>query len=54
MYQKGVYYSGTEIFNSLLKAIKGISFKPKKFTIALKLYLLTHSFYTLDENFSKQ
>ena len=35
----------------LCKAIKGISSKPKKFKIALKHYLLTHSFYSLDEFF---
>ena len=33
---------------------KDISSKPGKFKIALKHYLLTHSFYTLDELFSKQ
>jgi formate/nitrite transporter FocA (FNT family) len=48
------YYSGIKIFNSLPKAIKDISSKPKKFKIALKHYLLTHSFYSLDEFFSKQ
>jgi len=54
MYQKGVYYSGIKIFNSLPKAIKDISSKPKKSKIALKHYLLKHSFYGLDEFFSKQ
>ena len=54
MYQKGVYYSGIEIFNGLPKAIKDISSKLKKFKIALKHYLLTHSFYSLDEFFSNQ
>jgi len=48
MYQKGVYSSGIKIFNSLPKAIKDISRRPKKFKIALKHYLLTHSFYSLD------
>jgi len=48
MYQKEVYYSGIKIFNCLLKAIKDISSKPKKFKIAVKHYLLTHSFYNLD------
>jgi len=48
MYQKGVYYSGIKIFNALPKAIKDISRKTKKFKIALKHYLLTHSFYSLD------
>jgi hypothetical protein len=49
MYQKGVYYSGNKIFNGLPKAIKNISTKPKKLKTALKHYLLTHSFYSLDE-----
>jgi len=51
MYQKGVYYSGIRIFYGLPKAIKDISSKPKKFKIALKHNLLTHSFYSLDEFF---
>jgi len=54
MYQKGVYYSGIKIFNGFSKATKDISSKPKKVKIALKHYLLTHSFYSLDEFFSKQ
>jgi hypothetical protein len=53
-YQKGVYNLGIGIFNGNPKAIKDISNKPKKFKIALKHYLLTHSFYSLDEFFSKQ
>jgi hypothetical protein len=48
IYQKGVYYSGIKIFNNLPKVIKDISNKPKRFKIALKQYLLTHSFYCLD------
>ena len=40
------------IFNSLPKAIKDISCKPKKFKISLKHYLLTHSFYSLDQFYS--
>jgi len=54
MYQKEVYYSGINIFDSLPKGIKDISSKPKKFKIALKHYLVMHSFYNLDELFSKQ
>ena len=48
MYQKGVQCLGIKIFNSLPKAIKDISSKPKKFKVTLKYYLLTHSFYSLD------
>jgi hypothetical protein len=48
LYQKGVYYSGIKIFNGFSTAIKDISSRPKKVKIALKHYLLTHSFYSLD------
>jgi hypothetical protein len=48
MYQKGVYYSGVNVFNSLPKTLKDISNKPGKFKIALKHFLQTHSFYSLD------
>ena len=54
MYQKEVYYSGINIFNGLPKAIKDISSKPKKFKIAPKHCLLTQSFYSADDFFSKQ
>ena len=54
MYQKGVYYAGIKIFNGLPKAIKDISSEPKKFKVTLKHCLLTHSFYSLDNFFSKQ
>jgi hypothetical protein len=47
-YQKEVYYSGITIFNGLPKSIKDISSKSKKFKIALKHYLLTYSFDSLD------
>ena len=44
----------TPLDNGLPKAIKDISSKPKNFKIALKHYLLTHLFYSLDELFSKK
>jgi hypothetical protein len=49
IYQKGVHSLGIKISNGLPKAIKDISSKPKKFKATLK-----HSFYSLDEFFSKQ
>jgi hypothetical protein len=49
MYQRGVYYSGIKIFNGLPNPIKDISSKPKMFKTALKHYLLSHLFYSLDE-----
>ena len=51
MYQKGVYYSGIKVFNSLPRTLKDISSKPGKFKIALKKFLHTRSFYSLDEFF---
>jgi hypothetical protein len=50
-YQKGVYYSGIEIFNYLPQNIKGLSANVKKFKLSLKRFLLMGSFYTLDEYF---
>ena len=54
MYQRGVYYSGIKVFNSNPRVLKDISNKPDKFKIALRKFLLTHSFYSLDEFFDKQ
>ena len=54
MYQKGVYYSGVKVFNSLPRTLKDLSSKPRKFKIALKQFLQTHSFYSLDEFFDKR
>jgi hypothetical protein len=54
MYQKGFYYSGIKILNSLPRALKDISCKPGKFKTALRGFLQTHSFYSLDEFFDKQ
>ena len=52
-YQRGVFYSGIIVFNALLLPIKDISGNPKMFKV-VKHYLLTHSFYNLDEFFSEQ
>jgi hypothetical protein len=46
------FYSGIKIFNGLSKAIKDISSKLKELKTALKHYLLSHLFYSLDEFFS--
>jgi hypothetical protein len=54
MYQKGVYYSGIKVFSSLPRPLKDISSKPGKFKSALKHFLQTHSFYSLEEFFEKQ
>jgi len=54
MYRKGVYYSGINFFNGLPRALKDISSEPSKFKIALRKFLQTRSFYSLDEFFDKQ
>jgi len=54
MYQKGVLYSGIKVYNALPVTLKDISSNPKQFKVALKRYLLPHSFYCLHEFFSEQ
>jgi len=51
IYQKGAYYSGIKIFNNLPMEIQNVASNLKKFKIALKQFLYTHSFYTLAEYF---
>jgi len=48
IYQKGAYYSGIEIFNHLPLEIKNVTGNQKKFKIALKIFLYTYSFYTME------
>jgi hypothetical protein len=52
VYQKEVYYSGIKIYNHLSLHLKQLSYAIKKFKSALKRFLLTNSFYTLDEYYS--
>ena len=54
MYQKGVLYSSIKVFNALPMTVKSISSNPKQFKVTLKNYLLSHSYYNLDEFFSVQ
>jgi len=49
MYQKGVYYSDIKVFNGLPRALNDISIRPGKFNIALRKFLETRSFYSIDE-----
>jgi hypothetical protein len=51
-HQKGTYYSGIKVFNSLPSQIKVLSHNRNQFKSALKNFLYFHSFYTLDEYFS--
>jgi hypothetical protein len=54
MYEKGVFYFGIKFFNALPTTVKDISSNLKKFKVTLEHYLLSHSFNSLDEFFSKQ
>ena len=49
IYQKGAYYSGIEIFNNLPLEIKIVADNQKKFKLALKNFLYTYTFYTMEE-----
>jgi hypothetical protein len=48
-YQKGVYCTGIKLFNNLPPTIKSLNHYIKVFKSALKDYLLTHSFYSVDD-----
>jgi hypothetical protein len=50
--QKGAYYSGIKIYNHLPRELKQLSNDPKSFEPALKRFLRTNSFYTLNEYFN--
>ena len=50
-YQKGISYLGIKVFNKLPQYLKKESDNPKKFKTALKNYLSTKSFYSLQEYF---
>jgi hypothetical protein len=49
IYQKGAYYSGIKMFNNLLLEIKIVEKKKKKFKLALKKFLYTYTFHTMEE-----
>jgi len=52
-YHKGAYYSGIKVYNSLPTQIKDLSADRKQFGHALKSFLYSHPFYTLDEYLKK-
>jgi hypothetical protein len=52
LYQKGVYSFGIKVVNNLLQTLKKEIDNNKQFKIALKQYLHTRSFYSLDEYFN--
>jgi hypothetical protein len=51
IYQKGVYYLGIKIFNSLQWDIKTYIDNPRTYKKAVKKFLNTNSFYSLNEYF---
>jgi len=51
--QKGAYYLGIKLLNNFALEIKNVAGSQKKFKIALKKLLYTHSFYTMEEYLSK-
>jgi hypothetical protein len=52
IYQKGVYYSGIKIFNSLPRDNKTYTDNPRTFKKAVKKFLYTNSFYSLNEYYA--
>jgi hypothetical protein len=51
LYQKGTYYMGIKLFNSLPPQLKHLYNDHKCFKLLLKDFLYCHSFYTLEEYF---
>ena len=54
VFQKGVRYSGIKVYNHLPLTLKELSHDIPKFKVALKRFLLTHFFYTLEEYYSQK
>jgi hypothetical protein len=53
-YQKGAYYTGIKLFNNLPLTIKSLNYDIKVFKPALKDYLCTHSFYSVNDFISAE
>jgi len=52
VYQNGAWHSGIKIYNYLPPTIKQLSNDISKFKPALKRFLYSNSFYTLEEYYS--
>ena len=52
VFQRGVYFTGIKVFNSLPVEIKKTSYDIRSFKNALKSFLLENSFYSLEEYFN--
>jgi hypothetical protein len=50
-FQKSTFYAGIKIFNSLPHSLTVLKNEKAKFKLALRKYLNTHSFYSVDEFF---
>jgi hypothetical protein len=48
-FQKSVYYAGIKMFNSLPSSLTSLIHKKEQFKIAFKRYVITQSFYSVDE-----
>jgi hypothetical protein len=48
-FHKNAYYSGIKIFNSLLSSLRSLMNTKAQFKVALKMYLSTHSFNSVEE-----
>jgi hypothetical protein len=48
-FQKSAYYVGIKIFYSLPSSLTSLVNKMAQFEVALKRYLITYSFYSVDE-----
>ncbi|PNF20445.1 hypothetical protein B7P43_G08125 [Cryptotermes secundus] len=51
LYQRGSYYMGIKLFNSLPLNLKQLYRDVKQFKLKIKEFLYNHSFYTLEEYF---
>ena len=52
VFQKGVWYSGIKTYNHLPSTLKQLSYDISKFKAALKRFLVTNSFYTVEEYYN--
>jgi hypothetical protein len=52
LFQKGVFYSGIKMYNHLPLSIKDLSHDIKRFTRALKGFIQSNPFYSLEEYFN--
>jgi hypothetical protein len=50
-FQKSTLYDGIRIYSSLPHSLTSLQNEKAKFKVALKRYLITHSFYSVDEFF---